>query len=122
MRDVESSNIQAIGYKPDTRHLRVQFRGGGLYQYGSVSSQRYKAFEKADSKGRYFSKNIRDQYPTEHINKLDLGDVLTRGRQKYTGFRSGSKLRKHIEAQTGKKDFSQLSQADLRRLHDRFSS
>jgi hypothetical protein len=122
LHPVESSNIAAIGYRPHERNLRVQFRSGGLYQFGSFAPTDYKAFTDASSKGKHFGQHIRGNYPTTHVNKVELGDVLTQGRKVFTGFRGGSKLRKHIVEQTGKHDFSKLTQADLQRLHKRFNS
>lgn len=122
MRPVESSNVKSIGYQTDSRNMRVQFKSGGLYQFSGMSPRRYKSFESAPSKGKHFAKKIRGQYPVEHLNKVQLSDVLTRGRAVHTGFRGGRKLRDHIESRTGKRDYSKLTQADLRRLHDHYGA
>lgn len=53
----KSSNIKKIGY--GDRKLRVEFSGGGIYEYTDVPAEIFDGFLKADSKGKYFYKNIR---------------------------------------------------------------
>lgn len=121
MRATESSNIAAIGYQPASRQLRVQFKSGGLYQYSGVPQRTHKAFDGAPSKGKYFARNIRGEYPVEHLNKVELSSVMSAGRQHFSGFRAGHKFRQHMMKMTGKKDIHSFSQADLRKLHDYYT-
>lgn len=59
---VTSKNIQSIGYDADSHTLEVEFNSGGVYQYSSVPQEVYEGFIGADSKGRYFSANIKGVY------------------------------------------------------------
>ncbi len=64
---VSSSNIQAIGYDPNSSTLEIEFNNETLYQYQGVPQSEFDAFMNADSKGRYFNSNIRDRYPTQKL-------------------------------------------------------
>jgi hypothetical protein len=39
MQPVNSSNIAAIGYDPETQTLAIEFRSGGTYEYYDVPEQ-----------------------------------------------------------------------------------
>lgn len=60
---VSSSNIRAIGYDSSTSTLEVEFTTGSIYQYHDVPQSEFDAMLNAESKGRYFSANIRNNYP-----------------------------------------------------------
>lgn len=59
---VSSRNISAIGYDPDSQILEVEFLNGSVYEYSSVPCSEYDGLMNADSKGKYFSANIRKIY------------------------------------------------------------
>ena len=64
LQDVESSQINAIGYDPETQTLAVQFKGwkgelGATYHYGCVSAEDFEAFKNAESLGRHFTRHIK---------------------------------------------------------------
>jgi hypothetical protein len=56
---VESSNLEAIGYHPESRTLEIAFRHGGVYQYLEVPMHRYIGLMTAPSKGRFFDQFIK---------------------------------------------------------------
>jgi KTSC domain len=56
-REVESSNVQAIGWD-NKNGMYVLFNHGGLYLYKDVSRQRAVACFRAESVGKYVNKNI----------------------------------------------------------------
>jgi hypothetical protein len=57
---VESNQVAAIGYDPESRTLAVTFtRGGALYQYPDVEPEVHAAFIGAESIGRYFGAHIK---------------------------------------------------------------
>jgi hypothetical protein len=58
--NVESSNIKSIGYDTENKILAVEFKHGGIYQYFDVPENIYEEFMNADSHGKYFSENIRN--------------------------------------------------------------
>lgn len=64
LRDVDSSQINAIGYDPETLTLAVQFKGwkgelGATYHYGNVTAEDFEAFKSAESLGRHFGRHIK---------------------------------------------------------------
>jgi len=56
---VESSNLQAIGYDPDTSELYVDFLSGSRYKYLDVPEDVFEAFQVADSKGKFLHQEIK---------------------------------------------------------------
>ena len=56
-RDVESSNVERIGWD-DAANMFVTYRNGGVYMYRGVSRQRAVAAAHAASAGRYISQRI----------------------------------------------------------------
>lgn len=62
MRPVESSNLKKVGYDPETRIMRVQFRKGDIYEALDVSPERHEELLAADSKGSYFMTHLRHRY------------------------------------------------------------
>lgn len=59
---VNSSQVKAIGYDPETKVLAVTFtRGtGAVYHYPNVEQQTFDAFKAAESIGGFFGKHIKD--------------------------------------------------------------
>jgi len=62
LKDVESSQIKAIGYDEKTSTLAVAFnRGtGAIYHYPDVPKPTFDAFMASDSIGSFFGKNIKN--------------------------------------------------------------
>lgn len=60
---VRSSAMESISYDRSRLALRVTFNSGKTYEYGSVPPQVAREFVQADSKGRFFGKEIRSVYP-----------------------------------------------------------
>jgi len=60
MLEVDSSNIQAIGYKNGA--LFVRFNNWITYKYDKVPAEVYEELMKSDSKGSYLYHKIRDVY------------------------------------------------------------
>ena len=59
---VESSNIASIGYDEKNQILEIEFNHGGVYLYMDVPLDIYETLMDADSHGKYFSANIRNDY------------------------------------------------------------
>ena len=76
MDSVESNQVKAIGYDPETKTLAVTFtRGlGATYHYPDVSQETYEAFIAAESAGTFFGQHIKDlpfkKYRGEHAPAL----------------------------------------------------
>jgi len=56
---VLSSTIRAVTYDRHTATLDVEFHGGGIYRYTSVSLAVYERFVLASSKGSFFDEHIK---------------------------------------------------------------
>lgn len=65
--DVESTAIQAIDYDHAHDKLFVCFVSGERYVYVGVPGEVCRSFLDADSKGRFFQAEIRDQYPYNRL-------------------------------------------------------
>lgn len=64
---VESSNLASIGYDAENEILEVEFNHGGIYQYYDVPQNVFDALMRADSHGKYFSANIRNDYKYQKL-------------------------------------------------------
>lgn len=74
LNEVESNQVDAIGYDPETKTLAVRFKRGpgALYHYADVSPETHAAFVFADSIGTYFGQHIKPlpfkKYPAEPVS------------------------------------------------------
>lgn len=55
MTPVESSNIKALGYDPDTQVLAAEFLNGTTYHYDAVPPPIFDTLMAAESKGSAFN-------------------------------------------------------------------
>jgi hypothetical protein len=53
-----SDNVLKTTYFPSNQRLYIAFSRGDTYSYGGVSKEFYEEFEKAESQGKFFYKNI----------------------------------------------------------------
>jgi hypothetical protein len=56
----KSSVIKSLTYDENRKDLSVNFQSGKLYVYTPVSQQFFNKLQNAESKGKFFNKNIRD--------------------------------------------------------------
>ena len=83
LQDVDSSQINAIGYDPETQTLAVQFKGwkgelGATYHYAQVTAQDFEAFKNAESLGRHFGRYIKpfpEKFPYTKVADKPSGDM-----------------------------------------------
>jgi len=61
-KSVSSSSLVSVGYDTKQHILEVEFIHGAVYQYFDVPPSAYQALLNADSRGRYFNANIRENY------------------------------------------------------------
>jgi hypothetical protein len=60
---VGSTMIESIGYDFSTGVLEVEFKSDhAIWQYSDFPESMWYEFSGADSKGKYFNANIREQY------------------------------------------------------------
>ena len=68
-RTVQSSAFQGAAYAERQALLYLLFRSGEIYRYYEVPQWQYQEFLAADSKGRYFGRNIRGRFRYERIRQ-----------------------------------------------------
>lgn len=61
-QSVESSNLASVGYDEAKQILEIEFNHGAIYQYHDVPSDVFDELMDAESHGRYFVHNIKDDY------------------------------------------------------------
>jgi hypothetical protein len=66
MHQVESSNIDSIGWEDDI--LEVTFLSGSTYEYYDVPEEVFEEMLDASSKGQYLARNIKGVYSYNKIN------------------------------------------------------
>lgn len=54
-----------MGYAPESRTLEVEFHHGAVYRYLGVPPTVHDALMKAESKGAFLNREVRDAYPYE---------------------------------------------------------
>lgn len=62
MVPVNSSNLAAIGYEPNSAVLCIKFKDGSAYEYFDVPQHEYDGLMSADSHGTYAHQNIYKRY------------------------------------------------------------
>ena len=65
--NVDSSNVESIGYDPVSETLEVEFKKTGVYQYYNVPESVYTNFMDAPSKGVFLNANIKNSYPYSRV-------------------------------------------------------
>ena len=68
---VESGLFAAATYRESARQLYLRFRDGRIYRYFECPMSVYREFVTAESKGRYFSQQIRNQFRHELVYRND---------------------------------------------------
>tara|TARA_R110002049_G_scaffold247333_1_gene421503 strand:- start:476 stop:685 length:210 start_codon:yes stop_codon:yes gene_type:complete len=62
MKNVDSSNVAAVGYDEDSSTLQVEFNNGGTYQYFDVPEHLFEELRDAQSIGSFLAENIKGSY------------------------------------------------------------
>jgi KTSC domain len=57
---VQSAMIRSIGYDAETKTLEIEFSNGRVYEYAHVQPGMYRSLMGAESIGRYFSRNVKN--------------------------------------------------------------
>lgn len=60
---VDSSVLEKVAYDEPRGVLHVTFRAGGIYHYLGVPQQAYVDLLRAESKGTFFNRHIRNVFP-----------------------------------------------------------
>lgn len=67
---VTSSNIDAIGYDPMQRVLKVVFKSGSIYDYYEVGQEVYDDLMSAESIGRTFNQTVRNVFMFKKVGQI----------------------------------------------------
>ncbi len=59
---IESSMIRSIGFDSESSTLEIEFNSGAIWQYSDFPESEWYLFESAESQGKFFNSNIKDQY------------------------------------------------------------
>lgn len=68
-KPVDSTTMRSVGYELKSQILEIEFDSGGVYQYLGVPEKIYEQLRRAESKGRYFNREIRDAYPYVEVSR-----------------------------------------------------
>ena len=61
-QDVVSSMIKSIGYDKEASILEIEFDSGVVWDYTEFPEYLWYEFESAESKGKFFHQNIKEQF------------------------------------------------------------
>src|SRR3954469_22055948 len=64
---VESSAIATVGYSKKLHALEIEFLNGAIYRYLDVPSSVYRDLMAAESKARFYDKNIRRHFHSVRV-------------------------------------------------------
>jgi hypothetical protein len=73
---LESRTLASALYDPDRLQLELEFRSGKRYLYFQVPRPCYEELLNADSRGRYFNRNIRKRFAYQHLTAPSTPIVL----------------------------------------------
>lgn len=59
---IVSTHLVSAGYDRAAQILEIEFRSGAVYRYVAVPPEIFADLMKAESKGRYFERNIRTKF------------------------------------------------------------
>ncbi|MFW6219475.1 MAG: KTSC domain-containing protein [bacterium] len=71
----DSSNIFRSIYYENDQILFLFFQRGGVYSYYPMNEEKYNEFETAESQGKYFTKNIRQDGTIQYKKMFKLTDI-----------------------------------------------
>ncbi len=66
-KQIESSMIRSIGYDFDNSVLEIEFNSGAVWQYSDFPESEWYEFEGAESQGKFFHREIKNQYPENRV-------------------------------------------------------
>ena len=66
--ELSSRSLKGAGYCLPEALLELEFRSGTIYRFGGVPLATYQEFLRAESKGVYFNRHIRNRFPYTKIS------------------------------------------------------
>jgi hypothetical protein len=73
---LQSKTLASALYHPRRRRLQLEFRSGKRYLYFQVPPHCYRELLRADSKGGYFNRHIRNRFPFQDLSTASALLVL----------------------------------------------
>ena len=70
----DSTSLLKSLYFPQTQSLYLSFKRGGVYSYSNVDNQLYENFENAESQGKFFHKEIRNNDKYAYRREFQLNE------------------------------------------------
>ena len=70
MIPVISSNVESIGYDAGTQTLRVEFKGGRIYEYSDVPQEKWEGLN-ATSVGSYLHREIMGKHASVRLENVE---------------------------------------------------
>jgi hypothetical protein len=67
MQSIESSCVAAAGYEPGHEAVYVEYVDGDTYAYAPVPHVIWRAFQAADSKGRFVNNVLKPNFPYRRV-------------------------------------------------------
>ncbi|WP_405352016.1 KTSC domain-containing protein [Nonlabens sp. Asnod3-H03] len=66
-KSIESSMIRSIGFDANSSILEIEFNSGAVWQYSDFPESEWYIFENAESQGKFFHREIKNQYPESQV-------------------------------------------------------
>lgn len=66
-KNIESSMIRSIGYDANNSTLEIEFNSGDVWQYYDFPESAWYEFEAAESQGKFFHREIKNQYSESRV-------------------------------------------------------
>ena len=66
-KNIDSSMLQSIGYDATSSTLELEFNSGGVWQYFDFPQSIWYEFEAAESQGKFFHREIKNQYSESRV-------------------------------------------------------
>ncbi len=66
-KSIESSMIRSIGFDSESSILEIEFNSGAIWQYFDFPESEWYEFENAESQGKYFNREILNQYAESRV-------------------------------------------------------
>ena len=70
MIDVESSQIESVGFSNQFGLMDVRFKTGSIYRYENVTEELFNSFKQADSIGKFFGATFKNDVETFPFKKI----------------------------------------------------
>ena len=64
---VDSTMIRSIGHDAENSILEIEFHNGAIWQYFDFPESFWYEFDATDSKGKFFLREIKNQYPESRV-------------------------------------------------------